>query len=98
MTEIKTAQVKGRINEWGSVNLVCGNTYGAPSFVAVEGLTEAEVHEAAALLAKSREVCEWYLSENNHGEYDYCASLCDAEYQMRMPTFCPSCGRKVVVK
>ena len=100
MTEIKTAQAW-----WDTISgIVVLRTSEAfaldalPHVVTVvHGLTEAEVHEAAERLAKSREVCEWYLSENQHGEYDFCSS-CDAEYQMRMPTFCPSCGRKVVVK
>lgn len=66
-------------------------------YLIVSGISD---HEAAALpeiIERERGVCEWYLSENNHGEYDYCASLCDAEYQMRQPTFCPSCGRRVKV-
>ena len=100
MTEIKTAQAWSRYDTIGG--LIVATTDRSRDFmydscVIVHGLTAAEVHEAAALLEKSREVCEWYLSENQHGEYDFCSS-CDAEYQMRMPTFCPSCGRKVVVK
>jgi len=31
--------------------------------VIVYGMTEAEIHEAADLLAKSREVCEWTHEE-----------------------------------
>ena len=103
MTEIKTAQAWGWLGADGKLRdcwVAATHPDGEPVHfrgVIVYGLTEAEVHEAAALLEKSREVCEWYLSENQHGEYDFCSS-CDAEYQMRMPTFCPSCGRKVVVK
>lgn len=101
MTEIKTAQAWGDLHhDTGFLRARTDNDQGIIigriPVVIVHGLTEAEVHEAAALLAKSREVCEWYLSENQHGEYDFCSS-CDAEYQMRMPTFCPSCGRKAVV-
>ena len=99
MTEIKTAQARLAWTPRGNVyktSAPIGDS-STGTVVIVHGLTEAEVHEAAALLAKSREVCEWYLSENQHGEYDFCSS-CDAEYQMRMPTFCPSCGRRVEVK
>ena len=99
MTEIKTAQAWGHRSSPSALLHHAGREsamFNVP-YVIVHGLTEAEVHEAAELLAKSREVCEWYLSENQHGEYDFCSS-CDAEYQMRMPTFCPSCGRRVEVK
>lgn len=58
----------------------------------VHGLTEAEIREAAALLAKSREVCRW----EKHGD-EYSADDTD-QWLSDMPNYCPSCGRKVEVK
>ncbi len=69
MTKIKTAQAFGSIADDGELYGVAGIEidterdlyYGdiMVPVVIVHGLTEAEVHEAAALLAKSREVCEY---------------------------------------
>ena len=61
--------------------------------VIVHGQTEAKVHEAAALLEKSKEVCEWVWSDLG-GKYKTCGAV-PAFY---VANFCPSCGRKVVVK
>ncbi len=100
MTKIKTAQATVESSRYCASWEFCDwenvKFDDVADVVIVHGLTEAEVHEAAALLEKSKEVCEWYLSENQHGEYDFCSS-CDAEYQMRMPTFCPSCGRRAKI-
>ena len=106
MTEIKTAQAFGSIADDGELYGVAGIEidterdlyYGdiMVPVVIVYGLTEAEVHEAAALLAKSREVCEW----RNVDECTFsqsCQSLVDYECE-DVPRLCPSCGRKVVVK
>ena len=68
--------------------------------VVVHGLSEAEVHEAAALLEKSREVCEWAKSatDPNSEAADYAPIKCLTESMWNIPNYCPSCGRKVVVK
>lgn len=73
MTEIKTAQAWGWLGADGKLRdcwVAATHPDGEPVHfrgVIVYGLTEAEVHEAAALLAKSREVCEWYLSAELSG-------------------------------
>lgn len=102
MTEIKTAQAWGWLGADGKLRdcwVAATHPDGEPVHfrgVIVYGLTEAEVHEAAALLAKSREVCEW----RNVDECTFsqsCQSLVDYECE-DVPRLCPSCGRKVVVK
>ena len=101
MTEIKTAQAWSRYDTIGG--LIVATTDRSRDFmydscVIVHGLTEAEVHEAAALLEKSREVCEWYPSDTQDNTTDFCPATCDTEWLIYKPNFCPSCGRKVVVK
>ena len=104
MTEIKTAQAWGYVTKWGGINCettcVEGQHENNDPVVIVHGLTEAEVHEAAALLAKSREVCEWAKSatDPNSEDADYAPIKCLTESMWNIPNYCPSCGRKVVVK
>ena len=109
MTKIKTAQAFGSIADDGELYGVAGIEidterdlyYGdiMVPVVIVYGLAEAGVHEAAALLEKSREVCE-HERFDPHAigpTFDY-VTECNKLYSSKEPyTFC-ACGRKVVVK
>lgn len=100
MTKIKTAQAWLAWTPRGNVyktSAPIGDS-STSTVVIVHGLTEAEVHEAAELLEKSREVCEWYPSDTQDNTIDFCPSTCDTEWLIYKPNYCPSCGRKVVVK
>lgn len=105
MTEIKTATAWGpKVKRSGLVSVTPMRARPKGTLVPVvivHGQTEAEVHEAAALLAKSREVCEWELVENAHAFRPLDDVYYDgdhADVQLTQPNYCPSCGRKVVVK
>ena len=107
MTEIKTAQAWGDTYETDvegiillelddDIEMEIPYSDARVPVVIVHGMTEAEVHEAAALLEKSKEVCEW----RNVDECTFsqsCQSLVDYECE-DVPRLCPSCGRKVVVR
>ena len=101
MTEIKTAQAWGHRSSPSALLHHAGREsamFSVP-YVIVHGLTEAEVHEAAALLEKSREECE-HERFDPHAigpTFDY-VTECNKLYSSKEPyTFC-ACGRKVVVK
>lgn len=105
MTEIKTAQAWGWLGADGKLRdcwVAATHPDGEPVHfrgVIVYGLTEAEVHEAAALLEKSREVCEHERFDPHAIDptFDY-VTECNKLYSSKEPyTFC-ACGRKVVVK
>ena len=100
MTEIKTTTAWGpKVKRSGLVSVTPMRARPKGTLVpvvVVHGLSEAEVHEAAALLEKSQDVCEW----RNVDECTFsqsCQSLVDYECE-DVPRLCPSCGRKVVVK
>ena len=99
MTEIKTVRGRGWLTDLGlRDSWESDNPHNVP-VVIVHGLTEAEVHEAAALLEKSREECE-HERFDPHAigpTFDY-VTECNKLYSSKEPyTFC-ACGRKVVVK
>lgn len=102
--QIKTAQAWLVWTPRGNVYKTYAHTSGsgpASTVVIVHGLTEAEVHEAAELLAKSREVCEWgtVLYKGRTGYWTLCKEwerVCGSAVDA-LPTSCV-CGRRVVVK
>lgn len=105
MTEIKTAQAWGWLGADGKLRdcwVAATHPDGEPVHfrgVIVYGLTEAEVHEAAALLEKSREVCEW--TRDGFGILRDCAGESHSTNKHSngaIVTFCPSCSRSVEVK
>ena len=104
MTEIKTAQAWGILDPFGrAVSKAWPDkdayNYANTPVIIVHGMTEAEVHEASALLEKSREVCEHERFDPHAIDptFDY-VTECNKLYSSKEPyTFC-ACGRKVVLK
>ena len=101
MADIKTATAWGYITRSGGINCettcVEGQYGNNDPVVIVHGMTEAEVHEAAALLAKSREVCE-QKKITHDGPYQFRAfgGDCDNDhYSWNDPNECPSWCEKV---
>lgn len=97
MTEIKTAQAWGHRSSPSALLNHAGRKsemFNIP-YVIVHGLTEAEVHEAAVLLARSREVCE-----HRDTGIGTIRTGCDISYpvnQQHVERPC-WCGRAVAVK
>lgn len=95
--QIKTAEIWGEIVN-GAFYSELRLSVGVP-LVVVHGLSEAEVREAAALLEKSREVCEQSWETDDDDGYKYLQAKCLGRHQWPMEyRFCPSCGRKVEVE
>lgn len=103
--QIKTAQAWGWLRADGTLRdcwVAATHPDGEPVHfcgVIVHGLTEAEIHEAAALLAKSREAkCHWHEISDGAETLKHFES-CDGDYvDLQAPQFCPLCGRRVEVK